>query len=140
MRFLHQKNNRVNNINLKVQEELPGEVVLYKSITTVVEENGSVHYSKEFFNSLPLPGKPPQYLVLKNESSITLLRNLNPPRFCNGTRLVVENLRSYNIEAILLSGCDKDEDAFISSIPLIPFDMPFQFKHTQIPVRLAFAM
>ncbi|CAF2084545.1 unnamed protein product, partial [Rotaria magnacalcarata] len=32
------------------------------------------------------------------------------------------------------------EDVFIPRIPMVPNDMPFQFKRLQFPVRLAFAM
>lgn len=88
--ILAPKNYSVNNINLKIQEELPGEALLYKSIDTVVEENEAVHYPTEFLNSLEPPGMPPHNLVLKIGSPIMLLRNLNPPRLCNGTRLVVK--------------------------------------------------
>ena len=44
------------------------------------------------------------------------------------------------IEATILTGCDKGEDAFIPRIPLIPSNVPFEFKRLQFPVRLSFAM
>jgi hypothetical protein len=44
------------------------------------------------------------------------------------------------IEATILTGCAKGEDVFIPRIPLIPTDMPFEFKRLQFQVRLAFAM
>ncbi len=44
------------------------------------------------------------------------------------------------IEATILTGCAKGEDVFIPRIPMIPTDMPFEFKRLQFPVRLAFAM
>jgi ATP-dependent DNA helicase PIF1 len=44
------------------------------------------------------------------------------------------------IEATILTGCAKGEDVFIPWIPIIPTDMPFEFKRLQFPVRLAFAM
>ena len=44
------------------------------------------------------------------------------------------------IEATILTGCSKGEDVFIPQIPMVPNDMPFEFKRLQFPVRLAFAM
>ena len=44
------------------------------------------------------------------------------------------------IEATILTGCGKGEDVFIPRIPIIPNDLPFEFKRLQFPVRLAFAM
>jgi ATP-dependent DNA helicase PIF1 len=44
------------------------------------------------------------------------------------------------IEATVLTGCAKGEDVFIPRIPMVPNNMPFEFKRLQFPVRLAFAM
>ena len=69
-----------------------------------------------------------------------LLRNLDPPSLCNGTRLIVKSMRAHVIEATILTGCSQGEDVFIPRIPLIPSDLPFEFKRLQFPVRLIFAM
>jgi ATP-dependent DNA helicase PIF1 len=44
------------------------------------------------------------------------------------------------IEASILNGNFKGEDVLFPRIPMIPTDMPFDFKRLQLPVRLAFAM
>ena len=44
------------------------------------------------------------------------------------------------IEATILNGKFKGEDVLLPRIPMIPTDMPFEFKRLQFPVRLAFAM
>ena len=44
------------------------------------------------------------------------------------------------IEATILTGCGKGETVFIPRIPIIPSNIPFQFKRLQFPVRLSFAM
>jgi ATP-dependent DNA helicase PIF1 len=138
--ILAPKNDSVNAINLQIQQQLPGEDVLYKSIDTVVDIDQAVQYPTEFLNSLEPPGMPPHCLVLKIGSPIMLLRNLDAPRLCNGTRLCVKSLMPHVIEATILAGCAKGEDAFIPRIPMVPNDIPFQFKRLQFPVRLAFAM
>ncbi|CAF4685154.1 unnamed protein product [Rotaria sp. Silwood2] len=138
--ILAPKNNSVNAINLQIQQQLPGETTSYKSIDTVVDVDDAVQYPIEFLNSLEPSGMPPHNLLLKIGSPIMLLRNLDAPRLCNGTRLAVKSLMPHVIEATILTGCAKGEDVFIPRIPLAPTDMPFQFKRLQFPVRLAFAM
>jgi ATP-dependent DNA helicase PIF1 len=44
------------------------------------------------------------------------------------------------MEATILTGCAKGRDVFIPRIPLIPTDLPFDFKRIQFLVCLAFAM
>jgi len=138
--ILAPKNDSVNVINIQIQQQLPGEDISYKSIDTVVDIDQAVQYPTEFLNSLEPPGMPPHRLVLKIGSSIMLLRNLDAPRLCNGTRLCVKSLMPHVIEATVLTGCAKGEDVFIPRIPMVPNNMPFEFKRLQFPVRLAFAM
>lgn len=98
--------------------------------------NEAMNYPTEFLNSLEPAGMPPHCLNLKVE----LLRNINPPKLCNGTRLAVKNLLPNLIGATILTGKSKGEVCLIPRIPMIPTDMPFEFKRLQYPVRLSFAM
>jgi hypothetical protein len=100
-----------------------------------VEADEAVHYPTEFFNSLDLPGMPPHVLQLKMGMPIIMLRNINQPKLCNSTQLAVTKLMSNVIEATILTGPFKGEDVLIPRIPLIPTDMPFQFKRLQFPIR-----
>ncbi|KAF7282854.1 hypothetical protein GWI33_001989 [Rhynchophorus ferrugineus] len=69
-----------------------------------------------------------------------MLRNINQPRLCNGRRLAVKKMMNNVIEATITKGKYKGEDVLITRIPMIPTDLPFDFKRLQLPVRLAFAM
>ncbi len=69
-----------------------------------------------------------------------MLRNINQPKLCNGTRLSVKKLMTNIIEAKILTGPFKGEDVLIPWIPMIPTDMSFQFKRLQFPIRLASAI
>ncbi|XP_050059845.1 ATP-dependent DNA helicase PIF1-like [Aphis gossypii] len=120
--ILAAKNIDVNELNFKIQEQITGELMIYKSVDSATNQDDVVNYPPEFLNSLDLPGLPPHNLQLKVGSVVIMLRNINQPRLCNGTRKY------------------KGEDVLIPRIPMIPTDVPFEFKRLQFPVRLAFAM
>ena len=69
-----------------------------------------------------------------------MLRNINQPKLCNGTRLSVKKLMTNIIEAKILTEPVKDEDVLRSRIPMIPTDMSFHIKRLQFPILLAFAV
>jgi ATP-dependent DNA helicase PIF1 len=120
--ILAAKNVGVIELNLKIQHLLPGDLVSYKSIDIVCEATEAVNYLTEFLNSLNLPGKPPHNLQLKVGSLVILLRNLNPPRLCNDTRLVIKKLMKIFIDAIILNNKFQGENILLPRIPIIPTD------------------
>ncbi|CAI6346155.1 unnamed protein product [Macrosiphum euphorbiae] len=138
--ILAAKNIDVNAINFRIQNKVPGELKTYKSIDIVTSQDEEVNYPPEFLNSLDLPGMPPHVLSLKIGVPVILLRNINPPRLCNGTRLSVTKLMNNIIEATILNGKFMGEYVMLPRIPMIPTDLPFTFKRLQFPVRIAFAM
>lgn len=138
--ILAAKNTDVNELNWTIQNAIPGELVSYKSIDRVLEEDDAINYPIEFLNSLDVPGMPLHNLRLKVGSVVIMLRNLNPPMLCNGTRLVVMRLQQNVIVASILKGPFKGEECLIPRIPLTSTDMLFNFKRQQFPLRLAFAM
>lgn len=138
--ILAAKNKDVDDLNYAIQNEIAGHLHLYKSVDSVMNQDEVVNYPTEFLNSLELPGLPPHNLQLKVGSVIIMLRNINPPKLCNGTRLAIKKMMNNVIEATIIKGKFKGEEVLIPRIPLIPHDLPFDFKRLQFPVRLAFAM
>ena len=55
-------------------------------------------------------------------------------------RLIVKQMMTHIIEAVIMTGQGKGQPVFIPRIPLIPSDCPFPFKRLQFPVRPCFAI
>ena len=111
--ILAPKNDLVNHINRTILPKLPGYVEVYKSIDNVVDQDQACLYPTEFLNSLEPSGMPPHELHLKVGAPIMLLRNLDAPRLCNGTRLCVKQMLAHVLEATIMTGQAKGEDVFI---------------------------
>lgn len=133
-------NELVSKVYPNIETKIPGNIIEYNSIDTMTTEDEAVNYPTEFLNSLQPTGMPPHILKLKVGAILTVLRNLNPPKLCNGTRVIVKKLTKNLIEARILTGKYKGEEILIPRIPIISTDMPFEFKRMQFPVKLAFAM
>jgi hypothetical protein len=63
---------------------------------------------------------PPHNLQLKVGCPVILLRNLNPPWFCNATRLVIKKLMKNVIEANILNGKLRGENILSPQISILP--------------------
>ena len=117
-----------------------------RSIDSTSEEGGMHHaYPAEFLQQLNAGGLPPALLCLKVGSPVILLRNLDPGEgLCNGTRMVVLNMRRKVLQYRIIS---KDR-RFRGKVVLIPRirlspnaeTLPMPLKRLQFPVRLAFSM
>lgn len=133
-------NEIVGKINERMMSHVQGDVVEYLSVDIVMDSEQVTSYPTEFLNSLELSGVPSHKLRLKVGVPVLLMRNLEAPRLCNGTRLQITQLGRNIIGAIIMTGIAKDEEVLIPRIPMIPTDLPFQFKRIQFPLKPAFAM
>ncbi|KAK1435160.1 hypothetical protein QVD17_00920 [Tagetes erecta] len=142
------KNNTTDEINNVVLQRMPGEVKTYLSTDTVIpnsdnSENIDLLYPTEYLNMLDFSGLPPHKLVLKLNTPIMLLRNINQTAgLCNGTRLIVTQLLPRVIEAQIITGIAVGKKVYIPRICLTHSDkeLPFTFKRKQFPVRVCYAM
>lgn len=98
------RNDSVNTINEIILQAISSEEVFYESIDTTVNEDEATMYPTEFLNSLNHSGISQHILTLKMGCLIILMRNLNPPNLCNGTKLIVTKLMKYIIEAEIITG------------------------------------
>ncbi|XP_075978675.1 NUBP iron-sulfur cluster assembly factor 1 isoform X1 [Anticarsia gemmatalis] len=117
--ILAAKNNDVHALNFTIQSKIAGDLVTYKSVDSITNLDEVVNYPTEFLNSLELPGFPPHNLQLKVGTVIMILRNLNPPRLCNGTRLAVKRLMSNLIEATIINGKYAGENYVTDNLSLM---------------------
>ncbi|KAJ8883530.1 hypothetical protein PR048_015374 [Dryococelus australis] len=134
------RNDTVNEINNLIIQSVPGQVKTYKSIDTVTNVDDVVHFPQDFLNSLNPSGLPPHELSLKVGTPIMLLRNISHPNMCNGTRLLIKDLKENLIVATILTGPAVGQLANIPRIPMIPTDLPIPFKRLQFPVKTSFAI
>ncbi|XP_003737355.1 ATP-dependent DNA helicase PIF6-like [Galendromus occidentalis] len=132
-------NNDVNTINSSILNEISGNEKTYTSIDIMLNQEEAVNHPIEFLNSLDIPGLPPHELTLKIGVPIILLRNINSLMLCNGIRLAVRALSNNVIEAVIMNG-KEGKIVLLPRIPMIPTELPVEFKRLQFPVRLAFAM
>ncbi|XP_057291716.1 ATP-dependent DNA helicase pif1-like isoform X1 [Hydractinia symbiolongicarpus] len=132
-------------INEQILNQIPGDTHTYYSIDSVVSDDQEEIdlYPMEFINSLTPSGMPPHQLNVKVGCVVMLLRNLSlKDGLCNGTRLMVRNLRANVIDCEILTGIRRGDRVLIPRVSLCLNDtnLPFQIKRTQFPLRLSYAL
>lgn len=111
------KNDRVNTINSEILDMIPNDNRDFKSIDTTCDPEHAVEFPREFLNSLDPARFPPHILKLKVGAPTMILRNLDPTKLCNGTRMCINSLGTNVIEATIMNANAKGENVFIPRIP-----------------------
>lgn len=96
-------NDDIDKINAEVICEYPGKQKNYYSFNSVLNNVANL-YPIDYLNSLTPQGLPSHNLILKVDSSIMLLRNLDPANsLCNRTRLTCYHLGSQIINTEIIT-------------------------------------
>ena len=138
-------NRETHQLNDQILSDLEGPAQVYTSEDSVTNYDGPSHidFPVEYLNTLTPTGLPLHTLTLKRGAVVMLLRNLNlKSGLCNGTRLMVLDMKAHVIMCEILTGVHKGD---IVSLPRINIeytgaDLPFTLTRKQFPVRLCFAM
>nr|XP_016471553.1 PREDICTED: uncharacterized protein LOC107793670 isoform X1 [Nicotiana tabacum]XP_016471558.1 PREDICTED: uncharacterized protein LOC107793670 isoform X1 [Nicotiana tabacum]XP_016471563.1 PREDICTED: uncharacterized protein LOC107793670 isoform X1 [Nicotiana tabacum]XP_016471572.1 PREDICTED: uncharacterized protein LOC107793670 isoform X1 [Nicotiana tabacum]XP_016471583.1 PREDICTED: uncharacterized protein LOC107793670 isoform X1 [Nicotiana tabacum]XP_016471591.1 PREDICTED: uncharacterized pro len=141
--ILTTKNNFVDEINDMLITQFPGKARTFVGIDETIESDNQSQF-EDLLHTLNPTSLPPYILSLKKNCPIMLLRNLNPYEgLCNGTRLNCCEFKTHVLSAKIATGDFKNTHVFIPRIPLLSSNdekLPVQFKRTQFPVRLCYAM
>jgi len=141
--ILTTKNDFVDEINDMLIDRFTGKSKAFIATDEALDFNNQAQF-EDLLHTLHPPGLPPYILRLKENCPIILLRNLNPCEgLCNGTRLTCSDFKTHVISAKITTGDFKNTHVFIPRIPLLSSQdekLSIQFKRTQFPVRLCFAM
>jgi hypothetical protein len=146
--FLHRtilssKNDTVDEMNQSILDRFPGEQTVITSVDKVTSNDFQNVYPIEFLHSLKASGLPLANLALKPGCPLMLLRNLDVTSgLCNGTRMILLEIKSRVLKCRILGGKYAGNIVFIPRITIEPSaeDMPIPLSRRQYPVHLAFSM
>ena len=137
-------NKDVAKINSKLMTRIPGELTTYWSVDRAFSEEDEDLFPTEYFNAFYEASLPPHKLCVKPGVPVMLLRNLHPPRLCNGTRLRVTRCGKHIFEGEIMGGTHDGEKVMLFKTPLQSKEnnkrIPTPFVRKQYPVRPAFAI
>jgi hypothetical protein len=140
--ILSSKNDTVDHLNQMILNTFPGELTVLISADKVNSCNSN-EYPTEFLHSLKASGLPLSHLALKPGSPLMLLHDIDPSNsLCNGTWMVLLDIRPRVLKCCILGGDHAGKVAFIPRITLQPSDdnLPISLSCHQFPLRLTFVM
>ncbi|CAA0810619.1 PIF1 helicase [Striga hermonthica] len=118
--ILTTKNTFVDEVNTKLINEFPGDLVEYLSFDKVENPAHEAEYG-DLINLLTPSGIPEHRLRLKKNAPVILLRNLDPTEgLCNGTRLICKQLDKNVTHAQISVGDFSGKSVFIHRILFEP--------------------
>lgn len=143
--ILAPKNEDCSFINNDILNRIPTEEKAYFSFDKVISDDirEQNNYPVEFLNTLNVSGLPPHKLVLKENSIVLLIRNLNTGKaLVTGTRMRVKRMHRNSLDCEVLTGVARNTRILIPRIHLTYSGtiLPFSLQRTQFPIIPAFAM
>ena len=141
--ILSTTNDAVDEVNTKILDLFFGEEVTLLGFDSVVDTVNGQDYPIEYLNFMKISGLPLAHLKLKKGCPLMLLRNMDQNSgLCNGTRMILLDIKSRVLQCCILGGKHAGKIVFIPHITLQPSneDLPFSLSRRQFPVRLAFSM
>ena len=132
-------------LNEEILAALDGPAHVYNSVDSVdnYEGNSHIDFPVEYLHTLAPTGLPLHTVTLKRGAVVMLLRNLNlKAGLCNGTWLLVLELKPHVLMCEILTGVHKEDMVSLPRINMIyeGSDLPFTLTRKQFPVRLCFAI
>ncbi|XP_076032462.1 uncharacterized protein LOC143020185 [Oratosquilla oratoria] len=131
-------NDDVDSVNQMIHEKIEEEEKVYYSVDTPVDQDSDVQTS--VYNAMTSPSLPPHALKVKVGSVLMIIRNIYTPKLCNGSRIMITNLKNNMLVGKILGGNYRGEQVIIPRITLEAQDTPVHFKRKQFPVKLSYAM
>ena len=142
--ILAARNDTIDNLNEQLLASMNDEFFTSYNADKMMDDKNAKTYTTEYLNTVNLSNLPPHKLKLKIDASVILLRNLSPSiELCNGTRLRVVHINQRIVEYEIFEDKYAGNMVMIPRIPLSPsstMNLSFDFRRTQFPLRLAFAM
>ena len=127
-------NDTAHSLNERMLNKLPGRCRSFTAIDTVVVPAEAIDCPVAFINSLSPAGLPPHRINIKVGVPVILLKNVDLPRLCNGTRLMVTGIHADLLEAEIMGG-EYSGDSVI--LPKIKFRADVPTVYTRVEFRLA---
>lgn len=131
-------------------DKLRGPLQLKHSVNTPINPALKEEFGDECFHRYNEVSLPPHTLRLKIGMPVMILRNLEPPIKCNGTKARITRIGQHVLEAEIVGGKREGLKILIPRIPLQSKDdesskgrraiVPCHFTRRQVPIRPAFAM
>jgi hypothetical protein len=135
----------INNYMLNLLPDSEKEYFIADTISRCTDtcNDAGILYLVEYLNTPNANNFQSHRLKLKVGASIMLLRNLNQSiGLCNSTRLIVTNLGHNVIQAIIITGTNTSDIAYIPRINLTTrgHHWPFTLCRLQFPIKVCYSM
>nr|KAJ0202943.1 hypothetical protein LSAT_V11C500259670 [Lactuca sativa] len=142
------KNETVDQVNALILSKTNSQGVVYNSCDSIKSHTHEsleldTLYPQDYLNNLHFSGIPSHTLILKVNTLVMLIRNINQREgLCNGTRLIVTQLLPSVIEASIITGIFVGKRVYIPRIKFVhnTSDLPLIFIRKQFPLKVCYAM